>query len=688
MVDPNFDNTNSQLMAGGGGGFSMPFTIAGQGQDRLLLVWVSSRGSAGNIAPTNLQYDGQTPTGSFPSAATDRFGNFGGMSCFYWLESDLPANGSPTSHDVTGNSGSDAFGGHLIATSYTLCEQAPPASGQSSSNSNQTSSTVPVTTTSDDALIVDSVAVWHSGSLAVINPGSGQTKRIEETTTSSDRMAVGDAIVGSAALFNRVWNWSGNSNWYVSLGVAINPVGGPAVPGPQPDSSESGTATGGSALLSVSLTIAAQGNNRLLLAEYHGVGFNQSNTKATNVSYDGTPPTGQLTPDIEVTEAGIAMASSVYYWLEADLPANGSPAAHNLNATSQGSALDLAVVCVSQTDCRQQTPVDVGRNSDLVDGGTSTVGLTTTVDNSMVVDFLALWSQAFVALATPTAGQTKVQDQPFGPANLTSGAYELVATAGALNPTWSWTTTSELYMAFAVALAPLAVVAGDPVIELGNLANGIAGTPFNHTLTAANNRGVVIMLDCENTNFASSVTYNGANATLVESAQSVVGAGNTSEIWVYFPPDALAAGVYTVSVTHTNTSRVGVRVVELNNIAQVVPTGTLIDNDDQGAASSLTTVTTAPAGPYIAIGIAGHGEDATSFDPTPGGTGTWNRFFDDINPPTSAHFVGVHQIFSGGEGAITYTETVSSPWNRASMCQALFAAVPTSGNNSFFRSDF
>lgn len=451
------------------------------------------------------------------------------------------------------------------------------------------------------------------------------------------------------------------------------------------DNTASATGGGGGTSYSASHLLAAAGNSRILVAKFFGVGPSNAATKFSSVLCNGVAPTGQLTPDVEYNRYGNYGSVSVYYWLESSLPANGTPTSYNVTATSATGQWNGHLVTLSATGVAQVAPSVIGRSS-AQDATASSVSLTTTVANSLIVDAVAVVSSA-VPSVTPTAGQTEVQDVGATATYRFGLAYEAVGAVASYSQTWSWTNTSTFNMSFALALAP-ATASSVVNVEVANLATGNSGTPVSHTLTAKANRGVLVFIDQESTTQATGVTYNSIPMTRVVFSTSAVGVGNASSIWAILQSQLpVAAGSYSVAVSGLGATA-GVAVVEINNVAQVIPSGTAIDTNETGDVSTSTATITAPSGDSLAVGCAGLGNDVTTFNTPPSGTGTWTRLFTMYAPPTSAHFVGAYQKFSSS-GAKNYTETSPATWFRESQCLAVFAGfVPQTANAPFFGCTF
>ena len=454
------------------------------------------------------------------------------------------------------------------------------------------------------------------------------------------------------------------------------------------DNSSSTTAGGGGAPYSASHTIAASGNNRILIAVFFGMAGSNAATKFTAVQYNGTSSTGQITPDVEHDRYGNYGSVSVYYWLETDLPANGSPTAYNITATSATGQWNGHLGGISLTGAAQEAPAE-GRN-EAEDGTTSTVSITTTAVDSMIVDTVAIVTSDSTAGVSPTAGQTEVQDFGATSSYRLGIGYEAVTTTTSYSQTWSWVNSSTFDMEFAVAVAPSA--ADTTVnIETGNVAQGNAGGTTSHTLTTKENRGVIVLIDDESETQASAVTYNSVSMTLVDSSTATTGAGNASSMWFILDADLPVGGAsYNVSVTGLD-SGASVSVVELNNVAQVIPSGSAVDTTETGATNTSSATITAPSGDSISVGVLGQGAWAASqLASPPTGTGTWTRLFAINTPPSSAEFGCGYQKWTTS-GSKTYTESlgVGTNWYRSSQIHAVFAAAGAAADNApFFGCNF
>lgn len=450
------------------------------------------------------------------------------------------------------------------------------------------------------------------------------------------------------------------------------------------DSTASTTGGGGGQSYSAAHTIAASGNNRILIAVFFGYAGSNAATKFSSVQYNGVAPTGQLTPDTETNRFGNYGSISVYYWLESALPANGSPTSYNVTATSATGQYNGGLATISFTGATQGAPEATGRNTGL-DATSSSVSVTTVSTNDVIVDAIGVITGTITGV-TPTAGQTEVQDiGPAGGMRLGLG-YEAVSAAQAYSQTWSWTNTSSFDLQFGLAIAPAGGAGGPVVIETGNLSGGTCGSSFNHTLTGNANRLVLVLIDDESQTQATGVTYNGVAMTPIAASTSTVGAGNASSIWGILNSSLPAGGTYAVSVSGLDAGAYA-QCVELNNVAQVIPSGAAVDTTETGAVATTTATATAPSGDSIGVGCAGHGNDGTPFNNPPTGTGTWTRLFSNFNPPSSCYFVGAYQNFTTS-GSKNYTETSSAAWNRASQCLAIFAAFAEQDNNAPFWSVF
>lgn len=201
-------------------------------------------------------------------------------------------------------------------------------------------------------------------------------------------------------------------------------------------------------------------------------------------------------------------------------------------------------------------------------------------------------------------------------------------------------------------------------VESGNVATG-SGSGFNHTLTAKGARQVWAWTTEENTGNATAMTYNGVNMTNVLTLSRLAG-GTTlySSLWVILDKNLpAAAGSYAISGTFANAGRTGITVVEVNNVAQVVPSGAQVDSDTEGDVTSNTINADAfECGETVGLGWIGIGQSTEVL--TVSGTGTWNRLNQQASPPTSARMGSSWQVFTSG-GSKNNTESTTGGWARA-----------------------
>lgn len=220
------------------------------------------------------------------------------------------------------------------------------------------------------------------------------------------------------------------------------------------DSSSVGSMGGGS--LTSAHTIAASGNNRILVAFFFGASGANADTKFSSVQYNSVAGTS-LTSDIEINEFSNYFSLQSYYWLEANLP--GSSGSYNITASTTGSMWNGAVLATSWTAANQSAPTDIGKNSSLTGTpSSSTVTISVSSADEVVLDSAFGWGTATLGASTPTAGQTEPtnsQTNGGGASYRFSQAYEVTG-AGSPSQTWSFSTTCNLYMAEAVGVLGIA----------------------------------------------------------------------------------------------------------------------------------------------------------------------------------------------------------------------------------------
>ena len=443
----------------------------------------------------------------------------------------------------------------------------------------------------------------------------------------------------------------------------------------------SGTQGGSSAAISVAHTVPAQDQDRVVVAHFFSRGSSNAGSKVGGIQLNGVSPSGTLA-DVEANEFGNFVNLQTVYWLENDLPNNGTASSFNVTGTTGAANFQTGIIIVSMTSAFQGAPTAGTPVTNTGTPTTSSCSVTTTATNALVIDGLGVWHTGTISGVTPTAGQTEAGDIGPASADRMSVGYESAPTVTTYTQTWSWTGSANLYVARALAVEN---TTGSSPINVETGAQGTAGAPVSHTLTGAANRIVLVETSDEGTNFPSGVTYNGVAMTLIVQAQSVVGAGNTTSLWGILDVSLPGAGTYNVVVSGTGydgNSRV--RVTEINNALQALPTGSQIDDANAGAVATITATATAPSGFVLGWGLASHGNDANAFTATPSGTGTWVRRFTDFDGGASIHTVGATQQFFESAGSKDYTETSAVSWNRASSLVAFFRAFSEAAENTFF----
>jgi len=409
---------------------------------------------------------------------------------------------------------------------------------------------------------------------------------------------------------------------------------------------------------------SGSGNNRIVLIWCFSRGNSESDTAITSCTYNGSS-SGVTYYGSYRTNSAFNVRVTLYYVLDADLPA--SSGSYNA-ACSSSNGLQTGVVAVSLTGVNQSAPfgneTQVARESavDPINDSLTPSG------PSIIVDADAV--DLFSASATTTqTGQTERFDG--------SGSTSLLAlvstrsssatpNAGTLG--WDRSSTPNRSEHWLIELMGIGAY-----IETGNIAQGNAGSTTSHSLTTKDNRAVIVMIDDESQSHATGVTYNGTSMTLVCQDTSTQGAGNAASMWCILEDDLPAGGSsYNVSVSGLD-SGASVTVVEVNGIAQVIPSGAAVDTNNTGNVSTSDTIATAPSGNSISVGCLGYGNDVAVFVSPPTGTGTWTRMFSPIyNPPSSAWLGAAYQYWTTS-GSKTYTESADRGWFRSAHLHAIFA---------------
>lgn len=202
--------------------------------------------------------------------------------------------------------------------------------------------------------------------------------------------------------------------------------------------------------LTVAHTITGSGNDRLLMAFFHGASGSATGSQMTACTYDGTSADGSIV--VEATRYGNSYSITAFYWLEDSLPTNSG--SYNCVATAGSGQWNRAGYTASFTGVNQVTPTIASNFDDAPSSGdNSSVSITTPDDNSVICDASGFWGTNVGAI-TPESGQTELGEvSQNGQANMAVG-WESIATEGSNTQEWSSATSEQSWQAIAFAFAP------------------------------------------------------------------------------------------------------------------------------------------------------------------------------------------------------------------------------------------
>lgn len=121
------------------------------------------------------------------------------------------------------------------------------------------------------------------------------------------------------------------------------------------------------------------GSNRMLAVIVYGEDSNEADTVVTDVTYAGI--SGNPGPSIW-SPGGTGMRATIWYFLEADLPAAG---AHTIVVTTNANVTANAAHGISVSDAEQAAPEASATKIDATATSIST-SITTLTDNAMLID--------------------------------------------------------------------------------------------------------------------------------------------------------------------------------------------------------------------------------------------------------------------------------------------------------------
>lgn len=186
--------------------------------------------------------------------------------------------------------------------------------------------------------------------------------------------------------------------------------------------------------LTVAHTIAASGNDRILVACYHGSSSTESGATMASCTYDGVSATGSFS--VVSTLWGNCYAITVFYWLEEDLPS--SAGTYNCVATTNSGVWNYAGITTSFTGVDQSVSPTTNTATSIVQNtGQSNVGITTTQEDAVIIDAGGRWASANTDLSV-ASGQTEVQEVSQNSQGDMAVGYEMVSTAQAYTQSWTF----------------------------------------------------------------------------------------------------------------------------------------------------------------------------------------------------------------------------------------------------------
>lgn len=409
----------------------------------------------------------------------------------------------------------------------------------------------------------------------------------------------------------------------------------------------------------------SSGANRKLVVWVGGEISGGSNVNS--VTYNGQSLT-KYREDDGGTHNNIAM----FYLDEANFPS--TPGSYTLTATFSTSVSPGFVMVQELTGAAQGDPEAYEFNY-VSSTNTNNDSITTVTDGAYIFSCVGTGG---VNTFTAQSGQT-IQNQGSGGGGGASygHSYESIPTAGTEASNWTFGETTPRFLQSVCSIAPY-VATENVVVVTGNLATGDGGSSISHTLTDNDNRIVLVFVADESQNHPTGITYNGISMTSVVQSTQTEALGNATSIWAILDSDLPAsAGSYSVSVSGMD-SGTAVSIVEIYNAKQTIPTGSLIDTNENTDTTTSTCTITAPSGYSTTFGTHCNGSGGLTL--TQSGTDTTYRLFE--NDPSSADGVGAYEPHSTS-GSKNITETAGSNWNRCSHAAACFAAyVAVSGEDN------
>lgn len=206
----------------------------------------------------------------------------------------------------------------------------------------------------------------------------------------------------------------------------------------------------GAVSLTVTHNIAAAGNNRILIAFYAGSSASASGCQMASAAFNGVAHDGRIS--VYTVKWSNYYGITGFWWLESSLPSSGGN--YNCVATPNSGVWNYAGMTNSFTGVAQSAPANNTNTSIAGSTGQSSVGITTTDADSMLVDAVGIWAGSALT-ATAASGQTKTQQRNQNAQGAAACGYEAVSTAQAYSQLWNFTASEYAWQAMVFGISPV-----------------------------------------------------------------------------------------------------------------------------------------------------------------------------------------------------------------------------------------
>ena len=391
------------------------------------------------------------------------------------------------------------------------------------------------------------------------------------------------------------------------------------------------------------------GSDRYL---YAAVTTNSSSADSvTGVTYDGSAMT-LLEDKLDSTSAGKNRDLSIWGLVA---PVVGTA---NVVASLDASLSAVSGVSVNLVNVNQTSPTGTIKEDDGGSAGAQSLS-TTTAGNTSDLNLSALGWRDDLALATPGSGQTQLDYGEGGSGSAFAVTQVSSQPGGSVTDSWSWTDPADASVELTVPIQTADALTGPVAVNQASYSgsSSMSSATWSDTVSPGTDRYlyVAVTTNSSTADSVTGVTYGGTSMTLLEDKLDSTSAGKNRDlsIWGLVAPAVGTANV--VASLDASLSAVSGVSVNLVNVNQTSPTGTIKEDDGGSAGAQSLSTTTAGNTNDLNLSALGWRDDLALATPGSGQTQL------DYSEGGSGSAFAVTQVSSQPGGSVTDSWSWTDP---------------------------